>query len=452
VNPGRGPARVLVDVAAVGAARAPAASGEPLRGWTARLELAPLSERVVALARSGPAQNDAVSVLSTAGAVAVFESVLRTGTQEIGHHSEPLLSIPEQSPCSTGAATRSYLASGSTEDESDVIVSLFDPTATQAVAAIRVSTESGSVTPPALQGLIVKPYSLQVFDIARSVVQQASMAITVTTTAGSVAAGASETIASDATATTSASGSALVIGIGAPQDRWVLTPGLGMARRTVGVRVYDPGPHAAIVTISSPVKGRSPIEITQVVPAGEVRAIDLPAPPGSVKKEPNAPARGHGASPVAEGPIVVATARGVGVLVSRIAALTVGSHAETVAFAAVSSVPANNWVVPAAATGTSASGGIVISNPGLETVHVEVAGFSPGGGAASTTQFAKLTIPPMASATAPLFLPASEASFAGVLVTASGQVVAEQDFFALGTPHDPVPVTPVPVEGIPVIG
>jgi hypothetical protein len=438
-----------VDVVAVRATHQPA--GAPLPGWSTRLELAPFSERVVALAASGPSQNDAVSVLSTEGAVAVFESVSPARTRVIHLHHEPSLSAPEQSPCSTGTTTSSYVASGSTEGESDILVSLFDPTATQAVAGIRVSTGSRSVTPPTHEGLIVRPYSLQVFDVARSVVQQATVAITVTTTAGSVAVGASETVASDASASTSASGHALVIGIGQPRDRWVLSPGLGATGRTVGLRVYDPGSRAATVAISSPVEGRSPIEITEEVPAGEVRAIELPVPAAPLAKTPKTSGIEQHA-PTAEGPIVVQTARGVGVVVSRIAALTVGNHEETVALAAVTSAPASDWVVPATASGASVAGGIVISNSGLEAVEVEVVGLTARGGAASVTRLSKLIVPPRASTTAFVHLPASGATFSGVFVRASAHVVVEQDLYALSTPHEVVPLAPVPVEGVPVVG
>jgi hypothetical protein len=448
-NPEHQSARVLVDVAAVTATRG--AVGAPLPGSSSWLELAPYSERVVALATSGPAQNDAVSVLSTAGAVAVFESVSPAAAAVTRPHHEPSLSAPEQSPCSTGAATSLYVASGSTAGESDVLVSLFDPTATQAVAGIGVSTQSGSVTPPALQGLIVSPYSLQVFDIGRSVVQQPIVAITVTTTAGSVAVGASETFASDVTATTSASGRALVIGIGRAQDRWVLTPGLGTTSRTVGLRLYDPGSRAATVTISSPVSGEPPIEITVEVPAGDVRAVQLPVPVAALAKtQTTSRRRAPRVSPAVEGPIVVQTAEGVGILVSRIAVLTVGVHEETVAFAAATSVPAIAWVVPATASGESVAGGIVISNSGLEPVEAAVVGLTGRGG--SVLEVSRVTVAPGASSTVPVSLPASGAPFSGLLVTASAPVVVEQDLYAVSTPHEVVQVSPVPVEGVPVIG
>jgi len=457
-NPGQDRAQVLVDVDGVSATGS--AAGAPLPPWSERLAVAPLSEQAVALRTTGPSQNDAVSVLSGTGGVAVFESISTVGTHSVNGHAEPILSAPVQSPCSVGSATSSYLASGSTQAKSDVFVSLFDPTATQAVAGIRVSTGLVSELPATLQGLIIKPYSLEVFDVGRSVVQQPAVAFAVTTTAGRVAVGAYETVASDPTARTSVTGAALVIGIDHPQDQWVLTPGLGTTRRAVALRVYDPGSRPASVTVSSPVAGGPAIEETDEVPAGEVRAIELLAPAagstatGTASTTSTTSGAGSRAATAAvEGPIVVRAARGVGVVVSRIAVLTLGVHYQTVAFAAVTSVPADDWVLPAIASGTTLAGGVVVSNPGLASVTVEVEGFGAAAGAGGAVrQLGTLTVAAGASATESFALVGSGAGLSGVLVRSGAQVVVEQDFYALGTHDDDVSIAPVPVEGIPLVG
>lgn len=443
-NPGGATARVLVDVDAVSAV------GVALPAWTTRLSLAPRSEQVVPLRTTGPVQNDAVSVLSVAGAVAVFESVSPARTRVIHRLVVPRPTALEESPCSMGTATSSYLASGSTKGQSDVLVSLFDPTATQAVVGIRVATGSEPVSPPALQGLIVKPYSLQVFDVARWVVQQGPIAIAVTTTAGRVALGAAERVASDATSITSTSGQALLIGLVQPRDQWVLTPGLGTTRRSISLRVYDPGSRAASVTIAVPVIGAAPIEITAEVPAGEVRAIDLPSSTAPAPKAPKGSGSQAGRAVLRfEGPITVRTAEGVGIVVSRTAVLTTGHHYETVAFSEATSFPAKEWVVPATESGAAVSGGVVISNPGRHPVEVKVIELSADAGAPITTT---LTVPSGATMTAAVQFSASERTVSGILVIAGGLVVAEQDFYALGTPNEVVPVAPAPVDGIPVVG
>jgi hypothetical protein len=272
----------------------------------------------------------------------------------------------------------------------------------------------------------------------------------VTTTAGRVALGAAESVASDATSPTSTTGQALFSGIVQPQDEWVLTPGLGTTRRAISLRVFDPGSRAASVTISVPVIGASPIEITAQVPAGEVRTIALPSSTTPTGKATTSSGSQAG-QPVRrfEGPITVRAAEGVGIVISRTAVLTTGSHYETVAFAEVTSVPAKEWVVPATGSATSVSGGVVVSNPGRDPVEVEVIELSTDAGAPRTTT---LTVPSDATMTAAVHLSASETTVSGIVIVASGLVVAEQDFYAAAVPHEVVPIAPGPVDGIPVTG
>jgi hypothetical protein len=216
------------------------------------------------------------------------------------------------------------------------------------------------------------------------------------------------------------------------------------------LRVYDPGSRAASVTIAVPVIGAAPIEITAEVPAGEVRAIDLPSSTAPAPKAPKGSGSQAGRAVLRfEGPITVRTAEGVGIVVSRTAVLTTGHHYETVAFSEATSFPAKEWVVPATESGAAVSGGVVISNPGRHPVEVKVIELSADAGAPITTT---LTVPSGATMTAAVQFSASERTVSGILVIAGGLVVAEQDFYALGTPNEVVPVAPAPVDGIPVVG
>jgi hypothetical protein len=341
------------------------------------------------------------------------------------------------------------VAAGSTDGQSDVIVSLFDPTATQAVVAIRVSTGSSVTSPPALQGLIVKPYSLQVFDLSHWVVQQPDVAVAVSTTIGRVALGAAETVASDPTAATAINGQALLVGVAVPQDTWVMTPGLGQITRTVAVDVYDPGPRSAAVTIVSPVLGRPLSEISVVVPAGGIRQVELPLPTGG--------------SPIGnvplgvEGPIVIRTAEGVGVVVARVAVQHLGPHTETVALAAGTAQPSDDWILPvtsgsATTTVPPLGGGLVFSNPGSKPAVLRLYELTTAAGSSSLQQLRTLTLAGGSSVKVVLRLPIAGADFAGLLVNSGTPIVAEQDFYARGTVQHPVAVAPVPTLGVAVTG
>jgi hypothetical protein len=301
-----------------------------------------------------------------------------------------------------------------------------------------------------LQGLIIKPYSLQVFDLARWVVQQATVAVAETTSVGRVALGASESVEADSTAKTTVTGHGLLIGIATPQDTWVMTPGLGQRLRTVSVRVYDPGPRAANVTISSPAAGRPLTEITATVPAGQVREILLPLPSVSSSKS--------GAKPAGllqEGPIVVRSAEGVGVVVARIAVDQVTARSQTVSFLAGTADPSGEWLLPAGwdATITSTtpapSSVLLICNPGSKRVDVKVVQLTSAG-TPNLTSLTTVSVAAGGTATVALHLVGATTSFAGLDIIANGPVVAEQDYDVAATSRTTAAVAPAPVGGLPV--
>lgn len=447
-NPGDEPAEVEAQVVAVSAGFANASS---LPSYTTRLLVAPHSQGVVRLRTTGTLQHDAVSILSMTGSVAVFESVATVAPAHVRRHGQTAAPVaPEQSPCATSPTTSSYLAAGSTTGRSDVVLSLFNPTATQAVAAVQVSTGSAVVSPPPLQGLIIKPYSLQVFNLARSVVQQGILAVTETTSVGRLVLGASETLAADATANIAVSGQALLIGVATPQDTWVMAAGLAQPGRSVSMSVYDPGTRPATVTISCAVAGHSLVEITETVAAGGVRAILLPFPAATSSGSKKA------TSLPVDGPIVLRTAQEVGVVVARIAIRRVSAHAETVALSAATANPADDWLLPATSPPATAqtvaiAGGLVVSNPGTSAVQVSVLQLTASGGSVPL-QVTTVTIAPDSSATVKLGLlaPAGGPFFAGLEVRAGSTVVVEQDFFAVSGTSGPGLDVPAPVQGIPV--
>jgi hypothetical protein len=373
--------------------------------------------------------------LSASAAVAVFESVV------YAPKSNP---VPAASPCEAGTASASYIGAGSTFGSSSVIVSVFDPTATPAVVGIRVSTGAESVLPPTLQGLIIKPYSLQVFNLGRWVVQQPTLGVTVSVSVGRVAVGAAETEAPNARV----SGSGLLIAVDQTAGVWVMPPGVIRAGRSVAVRIFDPGVRSAMVTISSPLAGRAPIELTDNLAAGGVLDVSLPLRASATKKGKASSPAAAGA-PAVEGPIVVRTrpreissADGVGVVVSRITALPYAGQDQAATFAAATSVPSRQWVLPAA-TGVFGKSGLredlVLSNPNNAAASAEVEVLRAGSGAVST-----IAIP--ANSTATVAVGSSRGHVLGaVLVLASASVTAEAEIFASHGAFRPSPVEGVPI-------
>lgn len=448
VNPSGQPTTVQVDIASVRARSGTAA----LPAVESRLAVGADREAVMTLPTSGPASDDAVSVLSPTGSVAVFESVSRpasAGGRGKGAKNARAAAAPLQSPCATGATSTSYIASGSTAGRSAVAVSLFNPTATPAVAAISVATPAGVTAPPMLQGVIVQPYSVQVFALGRSVVQQPTLAVTETTSAGRLVFGALESVESDVTAATSIRGGGLAVGVASPEETWTMTPGLELTGRTVSVRIFDPGSRAASVTVTCPVTGKPAIELTSTVAAGRVRDLELPFAA-------LAPSRTGAPAALPAGPITVRSAQGVGVVVSRQTVEQTGLHAETVAVLSPSARAATAWVLPVSAapavlgSGVTAAGGIVVANDGAQPAVVQVVQL-PASGSANLSRLRTFSLAPGVTSAVGLRLPPkSGAATAGIEVLASSPVLVEGDFYALGTAQLPVSILPLPVEGIPV--
>lgn len=451
VNPGDVATTVEVDIEAVKAGSAADALPRARRWITVDAH----GEDAVPLPGTGAASDDAVSVLAPTGSVGVFESVSGPATASTLHSADrsrrspaPTPRAPMQAACSTGATSVAYLAAGSTAGRSQLTVSLFNPTATAAVGAISVATPSGVTSPPALQGVIVQPYSLQMFELARSVVQQPTLAVIATTSVGRLVLGASASVESDVTATTSSSGGGLLVGTAAPQQTWTMASGLELPGRTVSVRVFDPGPLPTRVTITCPVVGRPTIELSATVAAGRVEDVALPFAA-------LAPSRSGLPAALGAGPITVRSAEGVGVVVSRETVEEVALHAETVALLAPSAQAADAWVLPATsnadavAAGTTLAGGVVVANGGATAATVTVLQLSTGGSAGRTLR--TLTLPAGGAVAVDLRLPpAGGTAFAGIEVESTAPVVTETDFSAVGTSQRPVPTLPMPVEGIPV--
>jgi hypothetical protein len=449
VDPGLRSAEVMVNVAATST---PASGpGTMLAPWSAQLTLAPHSEQKIPLRTSGPAQTDAVSVVSTGGAVAVFESVTPFVAALSGHAGHGAkappakdaakAAVPEESPCAVGTSTASYIATGSTLGKSSVTVALFDPTATEAVVGLTVSTGSASVAPPALQGLILRPDSVQVFDIGRWVVQQPTIAVTVAATVGRVVAGGAESQGAAA----SVSGEALLLGVQRPQPVWTFAPGPLTSGRITLVRVYDPGTKPAAVTISSTVPGHPAMEITAVVPAAGVRAIALPLPTGGGSTgSGRASAKGR----LIEGPIVVRSAESVGVVVARMTSLPVGGHGQIATNLAVTSGPASDWVLPTLSAQVPLVGSIEVANPSTRTAQVTVLELTVANGRVELRSIGTATVRPGSSATVRVSISTS-GSAEGFFVRATGDVVVEQDLVIASTAQGALPLGLSPLEGIP---
>ncbi len=228
------------------------------------VSVAPDGERILALPQTGTAGWAAVTVLLD-GAGAAVEQVVRGAFGTAA------------SPCVEAAAQTTYFPSGSTVGAADLSLALYDPTGTPAVVEVSVATGSGTVSPPALQGVSVGAGELVVVDLGRDVPEQKTVATTVTTTSGQVATGALVTVARPGGGLTEA----ITTGTSETGSRWWFAPAPLGPRASETFAVLDPGSSASRVALRLG-SGSSASELVAVVPAGQVVQIAAPAPATAV--------------------------------------------------------------------------------------------------------------------------------------------------------------------------
>lgn len=334
VSTGRSAAAVPVTVPPGGSVRLPVA-GAGASGWAA------------------------ATVVLDGGGVGVWQEVSGPG----GSSSES---------CQVTTSASWYLPAGSTARGADAAISLFNPTATSAVASLSFSASfgvasgaaapAGSPAPPApvapavFQGVIVGPGQLVVLDVGKQVQLRPELAATVAVTTGRLVAGewSTESLLGHPQ-------DALVDASPAVRSEWwfPLAAGGGTSA-TTGYWLSNPGSEPAKVTILQSLAAGSTASTALTVPATSLVAVSPPA--AAVP-----PAKGrHG--PPAAGWALVEVSSGAGVVAAQGTFPVSGPHGSVGAegYPQVSlgaPAPATSWIVtgpaaaPAPAKGGSATKG-----------------------------------------------------------------------------------------------
>lgn len=265
--------------------------------------------------------------------------------------------------CQVTTSAAWSLPAGSTAHNADLLVSLFNPTATSAVASLTFSASfgvatgaavsaAGSATPPApvapavFQGVIVGPGQLAVLDVGKQVQLRPELATTVTVTTGRLVAGE--------WSTASMLGhpqDALVEAVPAARSQWwfPLAGGAAGGSVTTGYWLSDPGREPAKVTILQSLAAGSTVSTTLTVPAASLVVVS--PPPAAVP-----PAKGRHGPPVL-GWALVQVSGAAGVVAAQGTFPVSGPHASvgSEGFPQVSlgaPAPAASWIVPGPATAT----------------------------------------------------------------------------------------------------
>lgn len=323
---------------------------------------------------SAPVIEAAASVTVSGSGVAVAETTT-SGGQALA------------TPCALGSSSRGFVASGSTIGSSDSEVAVFNPAVTPAVVNVRVGTEAAPVEPMAYQGVVVPPKSLAVFDLAKYVPQRTRVAVAVNATAGRIVVGSLSVVSAEVQTkllgpghSYAEEGASLAVGVGRPLDRWVMPLGPLASSQAEAVRLFDPGPRPAVVTLRTDTSGSRPATLTVTVPAGATATTSVPIVTGAAAS--SAAASAEGAAPPSssqastsgqstgstkgsrsiDGVLTVTTADGVGVVAARRVYEALPHGRVGLVASAPSSAPANNWIASGAADASALGEQLVVTN------------------------------------------------------------------------------------------
>jgi hypothetical protein len=385
---------------------------------------------------AGPSGWAAAAVLVDGGGIGVWQQVSTgLGTSEVSCHVAPSSSW--------------YLPAGSTAHGADVLVSLFDPTASPAVASLSFAsagavatgsaiTSVGStagaasppVAPPAFQGLIVQPGQLVLVDVGKQVQLRAELATIVTASTGRIVAGEWS-----AASVAGRSQAALVEGSPSARSQWWFPVSTATASKTLasGYWLLNPGASTTRVTILQSVSPSTTVSSSFEVPAGSLELVSMPPPPAPLLPAHHA----RGGTPALGWATVEST--GGGVVAARGVFVDVGSHGKVapVGFPQVAmGSPATNGTfvlagpalpVKAAHSGPTAS--LAIAAPAVDggraAVIVKVYALD-GASGATTTRLATFAVEP--GTVDVVAMPVAAGTSGGILVVADGPVLAQADY------------------------
>ncbi len=260
----------------------------------------------------------AAAVVLDGGGVAVSESV----QSPLGW---------SMAPCSPTTAGNWYFAHGATAQGGGLILSLFNPTATDAVVNMAlVSATAGFLAPAAYQGVDVPPGSLVTENIGDHAPDDDAIATEVTTLSGTVVASELES-----TGKTGNGGLSLSLGSPAPAPQWVFPQSTGLTGATVAFHILNPTDRPAAVSVAVGLsQGAAAEPLTMNVAPQSLSTL-------VAENETRIPPSGPYA--------LTFTSTGTGIVVSRTVIAPSGSPAPVPEIGDVAGVPGGSrrWLVPA---------------------------------------------------------------------------------------------------------
>jgi Family of unknown function (DUF5719) len=199
----------------------------------------------------------AAAVVLDRGGVAVSESV----TSPLGWG---------MAPCAPSTATHWYFAHGATSQGGGLTLSLFNPSATDAVVNVSlVSSTAGFLEPAAFQGIDVPPGSLVTENVGDHAPDDGALATEVSTLSGAVVATELESVG-----TSGDGGISLTTGTTSPSLQWAFPQNTDLTGGTVAFHVLNPSASSADVSVAVGLsEGAGAEPLTMHVPAQSVATL-----------------------------------------------------------------------------------------------------------------------------------------------------------------------------------
>jgi hypothetical protein len=349
-------------------------------GSTLPVTVGPLDRLIVPEMAAGNATFIGATVELDGGGAAVQQVV--TGTEGIA-----------STACASTGSNQWYFADGTTEEHSNLYLTLVDPYSEDAIVDLSFTTEQGPEAPADFQGIVVSAGSVVGIDVGTHLRQRARVATTVSARAGRIVAFKTQVVApatagssgtSGASGTSAASGASgatgaavitdtapprprglsLVLGSPSPGTTWWWPQGVAGAGTTERYRIYNPGTTAAAVTLSAALDTGSadPFQL-QVAPQSVVTVVS--------NNESRIPLGvGHA--------VILRSTNGVGVVAERTLDAVAPSPALGLSDTLGSRLTAVSWLVPGSPTDTTFNGSVIIENPGVHAATVSLLGLQNG--------------------------------------------------------------------------
>jgi hypothetical protein len=351
-----------------------------------------LTGTVIVAAASGPPVRQAVSVPPRRRKVIrlgdVVQSPYAAATVEL---NGPSGGVEEQvhgalgesfAPCPTRPSDRWYFASGSTERDDQLLVTLYNPFPEDAIVDLTFATDVGPAEPTDLQGLVVGGRGLAVVDVGDHVRRRAAVATTVVARAGRIVAGKIALRGADGTPPR---GVSLTTGQTAPGTQWYFPDGTTVSGSVERYELFNPGPDEARVRVTFiPDRGAAQPRLLTLAPADRLTfdvGRDSGLPPGV----------GHAA--------VVSSDNGIPIVVERVITATPPSPPAAAAPGGAPSAPAASagpparsgisdlsgspaadphWLFAAGAANSVQDEWLTVFNPGGRATRFTVTAFTAG--------------------------------------------------------------------------